>query len=110
MAQQFQINGEDLDYITEGNWDEAVIGSPLVGGTVFNRWRLHQWAAPKGMPVSEFETIRGRLGKTVSLTTTDYDSPNGDYVTYYGATLDRLSGEHSGPVVVAVSAEFRVRI
>jgi len=109
MAQQFQINGQDLDYVTEATWDETPITAPLAGGTVFNRWRLHRWAT-NVMPASEFETIRGRLGETVSLTTTDYDDLNGDYVTYYGATLDTLRGEHSGPVVVAVSAEFRVRV
>jgi len=109
MAQQFAINGQTLDYITEATWDETPVSAPLAGGTTFNRWRVHRWAT-NVMPAAEFELIRQSLGAGVTLTTTDYDDLNGDYVTYYSATLDRLSGEHAGPVYVAVSAEFEVRV
>ena len=109
MAKIFQINGQGLGYVTEANWQESPVDSPLVGGTVFNRHRRHLWQT-NVMPAAEFETIRGRLGQAVSLTTTDYDNPNGDFVTYYAATLDRLGGEHAGPVYLGVTAEFTVRV
>lgn len=109
MARQFAINQQNLDYVTEATWDETPVDSPLAGGTTFNRWRVHRWAT-NVMPAAEFETIRGSLGAACDVTTTDYDDPNGDYAAYYGATLDRLSGEHAGPVYVGVSAEFTVRL
>lgn len=109
MAQIFALNGQILSYIIEATWDESPMASPLAGGTVFNRWRAHRWQT-NVMPAAEFETIRGRLGQVVDLTTTDYANPNGDYVTYYGATLEGLTGEHTGPVVVGVQVDFTVRV
>lgn len=109
MTQIFALNGQTITNMMEANWEENPVANPLAGGTVFNRVRLHRWQT-NVLTAAEFETILGRLGQAVSLTTTDYTNPNGDYVTYYGATLDTLAGEHSGPVYVGVTAEFRVRV
>lgn len=109
MAQQFQFNGSNITHGIEANWDEIPLDMPLAGGTVFNRFRRHSWQAGV-LTAAEFVAMRAQLGKAVSLTTTDYSDRNSDFVTYYGATLDRLSGEHSGPVYVGVSAEFTARV
>lgn len=109
MAQQFALNQQSLDYITQATWSEATAAKAVSGGVVFNRWRLHQWQT-NVMPAVEFDALRGRLGERVNLTTTDYDDPNGDYVTYYGATVDSVRGNQDGPVFTGVTAEFRVKV
>jgi len=109
MAQIFQINETTISTGLEASWDEQPVAAPLAGGTVFNRWRRHRWQT-NVMSAVEFDALRGRLGQRVSLTTTDYSDLNGDYVTYYGATVDAVRGEHSGPNFVGVSVEFEVRV
>lgn len=110
MAFQHAINGTNVNYVTTPQWiDEPAGGDFFNGKSSHNRWRLHRWES-NIMTAAEFNTIYALEGTQVTITTTDYDSRNGDYVTYYVAELKSVSGRHEGPNMASVRADFLVRV
>lgn len=109
MAQTFKINGTSLSYITQAEWGNIELGQALDGGMIIGRWRQHILST-NVMSASEFNTFYALQGQRVTLTTTDYDTPNSDYKTYYEAIFETLEGLHDGPVFLNVQARFRVRL
>jgi hypothetical protein len=110
MAKDFIINSTTINYVTKADWEDGAADPGLDGYTSLTRWRRHVWRAPEGMPAIEFDTLFALEGQKVNVVTTDYDNRNSDYKTYYGADLKRVSGRHTGPIMVDVSLEFLVRV
>lgn len=109
MAQQHKLNGTNINYIERPDWQTKPVAQALNGVTPIERWARHIWRT-NTMAVSEFDTIHVLEGQKVSLTTTNRIDRNGDYITYYGADLERVSGRHRGPVMTNVTVEFLVRL
>lgn len=111
MPQTFKINSTTIERVVKGDWlDEPGDSQALNGVTPLARWRRHRWQADV-LSASEWNVLRGLEGSKVTIFTPAYDDRNAsDYVGYYGVDFEQLSGEHSGPVMVNVSAEFLVRI
>ena len=110
MAQDFKINATTFARITHADWADDSAGSGLDGTTARLRWVRHVWSAPEGMTAAEYDALFAFQGQRVTLTTTNYEDRNGDFIPYYGAVCERVDGVHSGPVVAGVVAEFRVRL
>lgn len=110
MALTFQLNGSNLTYITQANWQEIPVGQYLNGQTVHHRWRVHTWQT-NVMTAAEFDTLYAQQGAKVSITTVPYDDRNAsDYVEYFGAELKEIEGEHNSTIVENVMITFRVRV
>jgi len=111
MAQVFKINSTSLTRITKGDWlDEPGDSQALDGVTPLARWRRHRWQADV-LSASEWNTLRSLEVANVSITTPNYSDRNAaDYVSYYQVDFEQLSGDHQGPVMVNVVAEFLVRL
>ena len=111
MPQVFRINNIEVSRITRGDWlDEPGDAQALDGVTPLARWRRHRWTA-EVLSAAEWNTLRALEGSKVAITTPDYgDRNSNDYTQYYGADFEQLSGDHQGPVMVNVVAEFMVRI
>ena len=110
MAQIFQVNGTNLTHITRGDWQEEPEGDYLNGKAIHNRWRRHILQA-NVTTAAEFDTLYALEGQKISLTTTNYfDRNSANYVTYYGAEVKRVSGQHEGPIMRDVQIECLVRI
>lgn len=109
MAFTPQIDGSDIDYISNIDWSEPTTQQSLDLISVFNRWRICTWSVDI-MPMSEWSTLIGKRGSIVSLTTTDPDDRNADFVTYYGARLRNVTKRnHASLNAQGVKVEFLVR-
>lgn len=63
------------------------------------------------MTAAEWATFRGKRGSIVSITTTDPNDPNGDYVTYYNAVVRSVSqGSHQSLNFEGVKIEFLINV
>jgi hypothetical protein len=109
MAQIFRLNSTALTRVTRGDWADDPAGSGLDGSMPRQRWVRHTWGADV-LSAAEYDLIFAQEGQRVTITTPDYADRNGDYVDYFGALCQRVSGQHEGPVVVGVTAEFLVRL
>ena len=109
MAFTPQIDGSDIDYISNIDWNEPTSQRSLNLISVFNRWRTCVWTVDT-MPMTEWQTLIGKRGSIVSLTTTDPDDRNAAYVTYYGVRVKSVSKRnHASLNAEGVRAEFLVR-
>lgn len=109
MAFTPQIDGSDIDYISNIDWDHRTSQTSLNLITVFNRERVCTWSSDT-MPMAEWATLIGKRGSIVSVTTTDPDDRNADFVTYYGARLRSVTQRnHSSLNAQGVKVEFLVR-
>lgn len=109
MTRIFALNGASKSYINTADWSDQPDSQALVGATPTRRRRRHTWRA-EIMPMAEFLAIQALEGERVSLTTTNYNDRNGDYVTYYGAEIDQASGRHESVNMVDVVVEFWVGV
>lgn len=110
MAQVHDIDGIVLNYISQAPWDQLVNSQSLDLITVHNRWRRHIWNS-NVMTTAEWATLIGKRGSIVSITTTDPDDPNGDYVTYYEAIVRSISfGNHDSLNIRGAKVEFLVKV
>lgn len=109
MAKIHQIDGATIEYVNKADWIDRVEDQSLDVHTVFNRFQRHRWQMDV-MPMREWETIVDLEGTYVDLTTTDPDDRNADYVTYYGARVDRVSGNHPARHIEGGVIDFLVRV
>lgn len=109
MAQQVQINGITYTYLNAPDWSDSADSQALDGVTPFLRWHKHT-IKTNIMPMTEFDRLYALEGQAVALTTTNYLDRNGDYITYYGAILESVTGKHESINAADVVATFRVRL
>lgn len=110
MAQIHDIDGTTLSYISQAIWNQPVNSQSLNLIAVHNRWRSHIWNS-NVMTTTEWSTLIGKRGSTVSITTTDPDDPNGDYVTYYEAIVRNVTFRtHDSLNITGVKVEFLVKV
>jgi hypothetical protein len=110
MAQVHDIDGTTVNYITQAIWQQPVNSQSLNLISVHNKWRNHTWLSGV-MTATEWATFRGKRGSVVSITTTDPDDPNGDYITYYDAIVKDVSqGSHDSLNFTGVRIEFLVNV
>lgn len=111
MAQTHAIDGTNLTYITQAHWSQMPHSLSLDLIQVHNRWRRHVWIS-NVMSAGEWETLRGKRGSKVSITTTDPDDPNNaNYVTYSEAIVQKVwFRTHTSLNMQGVRVEFLVRI
>lgn len=104
-----QIDGSDIDYISDINWDQPTSQQSLDLISVFNRWRICTWSVDI-MPMTEWTTLISKRGSIVNFTTTDPGDRNADYVTYYGARLRSVTKRsHASLNAQGVQVQFLVR-
>jgi len=109
MAYQHQLNGSNINYISQANWQQPVVDQSLNLIAVHSRhWRLI-WTA-NVMPVATWDVLNAARGTAVSVMGPPHDNQNSDYITYYDARLDAVDGQHEGLNVVGVRAEFLVKV
>lgn len=109
MAFTPQIDGSDIDYISNIDWNQPTKQQSLDLISVFNRYRICTWSVDT-MPMTEWQTLIGKRGSIVSLTTTNPDDRNADFVTYYGARVQSVSKRtHASLNAAGVRVEFLVR-
>jgi hypothetical protein len=110
MAQDIALNGVAIPRLTTANWTDDPSSAGLDGSTPRLRWRRVTVGA-EVLTAAEFNTIYALEGQRVSVDLPDYSDRNAaNYKRYYGALLQRVSGEHSGPAFAGVTAEFLVRL
>lgn len=111
MAQIHAIDGTNLTYIAQALWPQPSPSSLSLNLIQpYERWRDHIWLA-NVMTVTEWETLRGKRGSIVTITTTDPTAPNSDYITFYGVILkDLTNNSHDGPNILGVKVEFLVKV
>ena len=110
MAQIHNIDGTTLNYISSAFWDQPANSQSLDLITVHNRWRNHIWNS-NVMTAAEWTTIIGKRGSIVSITTTDPDDPNGNYVTYYEAIVRSVTfSTHNSLNIQGAKIEFLVKV
>jgi hypothetical protein len=109
MAFTPQIDGSDIDYITNIDWDQPTTQQSLDLISVFNRFRICTWSTDI-MPMAEWQTLISKRGSIVNLTTTNPDDRNADFVTYYGARVKSVTKRnHASLNAEGVQVEFLVR-
>lgn len=109
MARVFELNGTELDYVTGADWQDTAEAGSLAGVSPLRRRRRHVWRA-RVMPMAEFLSLQAQEGALAAITTTNYSDRNGDYVTYYGAEIERVSCRHEATNAEEVTVEFLVRV
>ncbi len=106
MAQIHDIDGTALSYISSAPWAQPVNSESLNLIAVHNRWRRHTWNS-NVMTTAEWATLIGKRGSVVSITTTDPDDPNGDYVTYFGVYVRNITfSSHDSLNIRGAKIEF----
>jgi len=103
------INGTAMTYIGKADWKDQPVGMFLTGEVVMNRYRGHTWQA-NVMTAADFDILYALEGQQVNLTTTNYSDRNGDHITYYNVLFLKISGQHNGPVVENVRADFNILV
>ncbi len=110
MAQVHDIDGTTVNFISQATWNRAVNSQSLNLIAVHNKHRIHTWLS-NVMTAAEWTTFRGKRGNIVSITTTDPDDPNGNYVTYFGAIIRSVSqGNHNSLNFEGVRIEFLINV
>lgn len=110
MAFTPQIDGSDINYISHIDWSQTTSQQSLDMISVFNRVRVCTWSVDT-MPMAEWSTLISKRGSIVSLTTTDPDDRNADFVTYYGARVRSVTKRnHASLNAQGVKVEFLVRV
>lgn len=111
MAQTIQINGTNYTYLVKADWQTDLAGQELAGQTPTERWARLVLAAPEGMPAADFDVIFALEGQQVSVAAPPYNDRNAsNFITYYGAILEGVSGDHSGPLMTNVVCQLQVRL
>ncbi len=109
MAFTPQIDGSDIDYISSIDWSGPTSQQSLDLISIFNRLRVCTWSVDT-MPMSEWSTLISKRGSIVSLTTTNPDNRNADFVTFYGARLRSVTKRnHASLNAQGIRVEFLVR-
>lgn len=104
-----QVDGSDINYISNIDWSGPTTQQSLDLISVFSRCRVCTWSVDT-MPMAEWATLISKRGSVVSLTTTDPDDRNADFVTFYGARLlDVTKRNHASLNAQGVQVEFLVR-
>jgi hypothetical protein len=110
MAQVHDIDGTTVNYISQALWDQPVNDQSLDLIAVHNSYRRHTWVS-NVMTAAEWSTMRGKRGSVVSITTTNPNDPNGDYVTYYDAVVRNVTqGNHESLNFQGVRIEFLINV
>ena len=107
---QHKIDGTNINYINSANWIQAVTGQSLDIIAVHSKRRIHVWTAGV-MTVAEYVTLLAKRGAIVSITTTDVNARNADYITYYGAKVQSVTfRHHEGLNIRGVELRFLVAV
>lgn len=110
MAQVHDIDGTTVNYISQAHWSQAVNSQSLNLIAVHNRWRSHIWLS-NVMTTTEWATLIGKRGSIASITTTNPDDPNGDYVTYQDVIVRNITfGSHTSLNILNAKVEFLVKV
>jgi len=110
MAFQHQIDGTNVDFINFANWVQPVIDQSLDIIAVHQKMRFHIWQASV-VTAAEWTTLLSKRGQIVSLTTTDVDDRNADYITYFGARVQAATfRNHEGRNILGVELRFLVKV
>lgn len=110
MSQIHSIDSTALNYISQALWNQSVNSQSLNLIAVHNKWRIHTWLS-NVMTTVEWATLIGKRGNIVSITTTDPDNPNSDYVSYYEAILRRATfGSHDSLNIRGAKFEFLIKV
>ena len=109
MAQDFIINGVTLDYIMTGDWIDTAVDSVLDGQTVHNRYRPHIWLS-NVQTVANFNTLYALEGQQVTITTTNQNDKNVDFIQYFGVLFKSINAQHAAKNLEQVRCEFLVRL
>ncbi len=110
MAQIHAIDGTVVNYISQAIWDQSINSQSLNLIAVHNVWRQHLWIS-NVMTATERSTLTAKRGSIVSVTTTDPNNPNGDYLIYYNAIVRNIStGNHDSLNFVGVQIEFLIKV
>jgi len=110
MAQIHDIDGTTINYVSQAIWNQGVNSQSLDLITVHSKRQTHTWIS-NIMTATEWTTMRGKRGSIVSITTTDPDDPNGDYVTFHDAIVKNVSqGNHESLNFSGVKLEFLVKV
>lgn len=110
MAQVHDIDSTTVNYISQAIWQQPVKSQSFDLIAVLSRWRTHTWLS-NVMTTTEWATLIGKRGSIVSITTTDPDDPNGDYVTYYNAVVRNITfASHDSLNIHGARIEFLVKI
>lgn len=112
MAQVHAIDGTTITHISQALWDQPSVDTSLNLIAVHSRHQRHTWTS-NVMPMSVWQTLIGKRGALVSVTTTDPADRNGDYITYYGARVDAVTAPpngHDSLNMRNVRVEFLIRV
>ena len=105
----YSINGTTIP-VTDSIWQDPPAGQSLAGETIEPRFKPHTWKT-NVMTAANFDALYAFEGQQVTLVTNDYaDRNNTTFVTYHLAELKAVTGQHSGPLMINVTADFLVRI
>ena len=107
---QHKIDGTSINFINSADWTQPITGQSLDLIAIHQKMRLHTWSSGV-MTAAEYTTLLAKRGSLVSLTTTDVDDRNADYITYYGARLLRVTfQQHEGLNMRGVQLDLLVRV
>lgn len=112
MAAIHAIDGITITHISQALWAQEAVDQSLNIIAVHNRHQRHVWTS-NVMPMSVWQTLIGKRGSLVSLTTTDPTARNGDFITYYGVRVDEVSAPptgHNSLNMTNVRVEFMVKV
>jgi hypothetical protein len=110
MAQIHNIDGTTINYISQAPWSQAVNSQSFDLIAVHEKYRKHTWLS-NVMTTAEWATLIGKRGSIVSITTTDPNDPNGDYITYYEAIVRNVTfSRHESLNIIGAKVEFLVRV
>jgi hypothetical protein len=107
---QHKIDGTNINFVNSAHWLQPVIDQSLDLIAVHQKVRRHTWTAGV-MTAAEWSTVLAKRGSVVSITTTDVNDRNADYITYYGVKVQSVTfRRHEGPNMRGVEMEFLVRV
>ena len=109
MAQIHNIDGTTVNFISQAVWNQPANSQSLDLIAIHNKWRSHTWLS-NIMTAAEWATFRGKRGNIATITTTDPDDPNGDYITYFNVIVKNVSpGNHESLNFSGVRVEFLIK-
>lgn len=110
MAQIHDIDGITVNFISQAPWSQDTNSQSLDLITVHEKWRNHTWLS-NVMTAAEWSTFIGKRGSIVSITTTDPNDLNGDYITFYNAIIGNITfNSHESLNFRGVRVEFLVKV
>lgn len=101
------INGTPYDRLLTADWSDRSEGDYLNATHSFNAWRNLVIGADV-LTETEFDALYALEGQIVSVDAPPYYDRNATEITYYGAELKKVTGQHNGPLVANVRLDLLV--